>query len=326
MPKMFVVLIALLLIVLKPSLNAFEKVIIWGHKLHSSTHSYIHDGFYKGFKFLEYDTYWFDNSDNVKNFDFSNCLFITEGQVDDKIPLRKDAVYLVHNVNRNKYDSYENIAFQVYTDDVLSRTFCVKVEPFIYYDFQNKIVYMPWATDLLPSEIERIKSKLSRIKKTKNIYWIGTIGEGVFGNKPQITPFMNACQERGYTFIARNPCGTGVSKKEHIKLIKTSYMAPTIVGEWQKKVGYIPCRIFKNISYGQMGITNSRHVYELFEEKIVYNPDEYQLFLDAQKRLNSLTLSEIEELMDMVKTKHTYINRIHTLLNFLDQLRALNPK
>src|SRR5690348_13238916 len=27
-------------------LQGFEKVIIWGHKLHSHTHSYIHNGFY----------------------------------------------------------------------------------------------------------------------------------------------------------------------------------------------------------------------------------------------------------------------------------------
>ena len=41
----------------------FERVIIWGHKLHTHTHSYIHYGFYKAFKHLNYDVYWLDEDD-----------------------------------------------------------------------------------------------------------------------------------------------------------------------------------------------------------------------------------------------------------------------
>jgi len=29
-----------------------NKIIIWGHKLHSHTHSYIHSGYYEAFKKL----------------------------------------------------------------------------------------------------------------------------------------------------------------------------------------------------------------------------------------------------------------------------------
>mgnify|MGYP006419383869 CR=1 FL=1 len=46
---------------------SINKVIIWGHKLHSHTHSYIHDSFYKAFKFLGYNTYWFDENGNNNN-------------------------------------------------------------------------------------------------------------------------------------------------------------------------------------------------------------------------------------------------------------------
>ena len=56
----------------------FTKVIIWGHKLHSHTHSYIHESFYQAFKHLGYETHWVDNSDNVSSIDFSGALFITK--------------------------------------------------------------------------------------------------------------------------------------------------------------------------------------------------------------------------------------------------------
>jgi hypothetical protein len=99
-------------------------------------------------------------------------------------------------------------------------------------------------------------------------------------------------------------------------------MAPAIVGQWQKMVGYIPCRIFKNISYGQMGITNSPRVYELFEEKIIYNSDEYQLFFDARHALMRTTHKQLFELMDFVRDKHTYLNRIETLLDFFQHVKS----
>jgi Lrp/AsnC family transcriptional regulator for asnA, asnC and gidA len=36
-------------------MDTIKKVVIWGHKLHSHTHSYIHNGFYIAFKHLGYD-------------------------------------------------------------------------------------------------------------------------------------------------------------------------------------------------------------------------------------------------------------------------------
>ena len=100
-----------------------------------------------------------------------------------------------------------------------------------------------------------------------------------------------------------------------------SFLAPAIVGKWQGERGYIPCRIFINIAAGQLGVTNSRRVYELFDQKIVYNTDTYQLFSDALERLRTWSLEDQYALMDVVKNKHTYLNRIETILNFL---RILN--
>ena len=79
-----------------------EKVVIWGHKLHSHTHSYIHNAFYNAF-IRNYDTYWFDDTDDVSKFDFSNSFFITEHQVNKKIPCRTDCLYLSHFIDEGDY-------------------------------------------------------------------------------------------------------------------------------------------------------------------------------------------------------------------------------
>ena len=82
----------------------FSKVIIWGFPLHTHTHSYIHYGWVKGFTHLGYETHWFHDGDFPKGFDFSNCLFITEGYADDNIPIVESSIYFVHIArNPEKY-------------------------------------------------------------------------------------------------------------------------------------------------------------------------------------------------------------------------------
>lgn len=301
-----------------PTLH-FNKVVIWGHKLHTHTHSYINWAFHRAFASLGYETYWLDNNDVIETLDLSKALFIVEGGSDQKIPIRSDAFYIIHNCKKSKYNRAIRrnrcITLQVYTHACLSRRI-EKVAPYIYYDFHDKTVYMPWATDLLPYEIDAIKTTLSIVQKQNIAVFVGSIWDGQFGNEYQIYNFKRACSEQDVTFRHHKHC----SMQENIDVISHAYMAPSIQGPWQIDNGYIPCRIFKNISYGQMGITNSETVWELFDKKIVYNSDTYQLFYDAQQRLNTIAQDELLDLMDFVRDNHTYINRINTLLTFLEKI------
>ncbi len=320
------IILCILLAFSAPALHAdhpvrhVSKVVIWGHKLHSHTHSYIHWGFNRAFKHLGFDTYWFDNKDNVSSFDFSNSLFITEGQVDQTIPIRDDSYYVIHNCKPDKYQHLlkngHAIILQVYSHDCLKRN-----EPSFgtcfHYDLNQPIIYMPWATDLLPHEIDAIKKQLPSVVKNKNAQFNGSAGmTGIHGNRDQIEAFKKACQEQGRQFIVR---GAGsCSMEENIASIQQAYLAPALQGSWQCENGYIPCRIFKNISYGAMGLTNSKAVYDLFEGTIVYNPNAYQLFHDGQNQLKTWTLEKQYKLMDLVRDKHTYLNRIESLFSFFE--------
>jgi len=295
----------------------FNKIIIWGHKLHSHTHSYIHYCFYKAFKYLGYETLWLDNNDNIDHINFNNSLFITEGQVDGQIPLYKDCYYLLHNCYDEKYHTMSNKCnLQVYTDDVLKYNLN-KLEDFVYADYHGKCLYMPWATDLLPDEIERNKPAIPFNKNSKVINWVGSLGYGIFGNIPQINPFIETAKKNGINFQH----WASVSFDQNIELIRNSYMGVTIVGQWQHEKNYIPCRIFKNISYGQFGITNSRASNDILQGKIVYNDNTEQLFYDAKNRLEKLSLHELHSLMDFVKNKHTYLNRVENILSFIERVR-----
>lgn len=302
------------------ALNAieFDKVFIWGHKLHTHTHSYVHYGFYKAFVHLGFKTFWLDNEDDLSNYDFSKSLFITEGQVDDKMPIRADSFYIVHNCrNGQKYTntikSKHYINLYQYHD--LYEKYPTQLDQLVFADFNTGSIAIPWATDLLPNEIEANKLKIKNMCKKRKLWWIGSIGGGWAGNIDQLKPFIKACTENNIEFIQK----INVSSEENALLIQESFLAPAIVGGWQFEHDYVPCRVFKNISYGCTVMTNSKKAHELFEQRLIYNADTYQLFYDSLKSNTALSEDNILYLMDLVKNKHTYINRINTLLTFFDE-------
>src|SRR3990167_4757068 len=288
-----------------------DKVVIWGCKLHSHTHSYIHYGFDKAFRHLGYKTYWFDENDNVSDFDFKNTLFITVGLADKKIPVRDDCYYLLHNPEnpalKEMVGKKRAITFQVYTHDVLPRPGLIRLDRCTFVAKDYHCVYMPWATDLLPHEIDAIMQKVT-ISKERVLVWVGTYNNGSFGNYSELQPFIRASRKNKIGFRHINPWTQPASMEENIELIQKSYLAPAIVGAWQKEKGYIPCRIFKNISYGRLGITNSQTVFELFEGKVIYNSDTEKLFYDAYRLTPEEEKKLVLEQMQFVKERHTYLN------------------
>src|ERR1700744_2983695 len=179
-----------------------KKVVIWGYPLHSHTHSYIHYGWVKAFKYLGFATYWFHDKDypNDTQFDYENTLFITEGYADNNIPLKKSSIYFVHIcINPEKYYSKVQRFFDVRYlvnnikdcnyDYVLDKTKCSKISEVTYYDIVNntsgltkhknnplnisyEIIYICWATDLLPNEINFDWINCDR---TEKIYYIGSL-------------------------------------------------------------------------------------------------------------------------------------------------------
>ena len=299
-----------------------SQVILWGHPLHSHTHSYIHWGFQRAFQHLGYKTLWIDQRHNLTNIDFSNSLFITEGQVDRGIPILEDCYYIIHNCKTDKYrhllDNGHAIILQVYTHDCINRGEPA-FSPCFHYDLNQPIIYMPWATDLLPHEIDEVKKQISTKKPKQNIAtFVGSISQGHFGNKAQVNSFSAACKEHGITF--QHGGVNSRTMEENITLVQNALLAPALQGLWQCEKGYIPCRIFKNISYGALGLTNSKTVYELLDRKIVFNENPYHLCHDAFKKLQNWSIENQYELMDLVRDKHTYLNRIELLFSFFEMV------
>ena len=293
------------------------QVVLWGHKLHSHTHSYIHYAFVKAFTYLGYKTLWLDNTDDITNINFSNSLFITEGQVDDNIPILNDCYYVLHNCKSNKYKNItKKINLQVYTNTIPKHS--TLIENSCYYC--GDCLLMTWGTDLLPFEIDINIQKLlnNEIKYTepKTLHFIGM----------PLFPWdlaLDFCKNNNINYQQQGGFSNNVSAEENMKIIQQSYLAPSIQCQWQVENHYVPCRIFKNISYGKMGLTNNEYVYNLFNTQIFYSNNIEELMkkgVEFENMDDDYKKSKLIPLMENVRDNHTYLNRIKCMFFLLNKL------
>jgi hypothetical protein len=313
-------------------LASLRRVVVWGHPLHSHTHSYIHAAFARAFRYLGAETLWTDDRRALGQLDLAGTLFLSEGQAVAGMPLRDDCHYVLHNVDRVVYGEVARrvLALQVTTNEVRQSvtdgTGTERLNSYTYAGVSDGVahLYQPWATDLLPDEFDfdvsfpspwpkgPVASRL-RSWRTGPFYvpWVGTIGGGLHGNEDEIAGFRSACLQAGIEFRHKQ----GLSRAAHIRLVRNSFMAPAIVGTWQVEHGYIPCRIFKNVSYGRMALTNSPSAQALLDEPVLCRSDTAELFSAAMPlvRDKEVVVAQMKD----VQAHHTYLNRIATILDHL---------
>lgn len=292
----------------------YNKVVIYGHKLHSHTHSYIHEAFYNAFCNKGFETIWIDEADDLEKYDFSKSIFLTEGQVINKMPIRDDCKYLLHYVDKQKVQQLgikqENILnFRFFENSAICHE---KVNDFTFYDSKKRELWMPWAATLFPNQIDRCSEKLFNPHET-NVNFIGSIWDV---NKDYIELFQKSCKKNNKKFIWKRL----LNDKEYYYYTAKSYVTVDFRGKVHLDIGYLPCRIFKSLSFGIIPGTNSKFVKEAFGDFVYYNNDVDKLLEGTAELWGSKTKKEIRQAMDFVKDKHTYLNRIEDMLGVLREL------
>ena len=330
----------------------FRQVIVWGFPLHTHTHSYIHGAWVKTFQHLGVKVHWFHDKEYPKDFDYTNTCFITEGWADDNIPVNSSSTYFVH-IARNpaKYVNigarlieirYNNIEMHEFNYDYKLPEKAIRLSSDTLYEvlyddsavalkqgreiskINYETVYMYWATDLLPHEFNY--EDAAYIHSKKDIHYISTKNE-------KFEEFKDEAIRRGFNLIHHNPWIKPLSFEENMILMKESYCAPDFRSNgdpdnWKKygkfngnnhlDIGYIPCRVFKAISYGHTGITNSPRVKKILGEYIEYANNPSDVFEIVEKRKNDIEWRKA--CMKYVSENHTYLQRVR------DLARALNIK
>jgi len=302
-------------------LDPNQKFVIWGYTLNSHTHSYIHYGFFKALKSLGYDVRWFDDI-NI-NEDFENCIFITEANCSKNIPIIKSSKYFIHNLcdgfKKQTLINHENIYnLLVYHEEYNFPVNLASLDDYSWYDSETKTIMIMWGTDLLPEEIDKMEPIPYNISKS-DVNFIGTIqGENS-------VKFAHICADYGknfynfggYTGFSQNDDNQFYDNIESINILRKSYLSFDIRESQHLRNGYIPCRIFKNISYGMWTGSNSPKIKKFFEEHLTINENLFQLYDNLVSDYSSCSEDKIRNSMNYVRDNHTYLNRVQSLLSVL---------
>lgn len=301
------------------------KVVIWGFKLvngNSHTHSYVHAAFFHAYQFLGYQVNWFTDYDDTSSFDFSDTLFVTMGTENRKMPIRKDCWYVLHHVDFKRYidvpDRILNLkAYSVHNLKTLSDPRKISRFEFLQENFEeeglvSKCLLMPWASHLLPHEIELLPPSVIASRRSNQVYWVGSVTTGEMGNNREIGLLNDACNKVGVPLVEARVTEGWESRTA----VEISWAAPCITGGWQSNVEYLPCRAFKNASFCRVPATNSQAVKELLDGIPPYHPTDFSSIMIESRNLEEKTDASAH-LVNLIKKSHTYLNRIKLIHDVL---------
>ena len=295
-----------------------NKIVIWGLPLHSHTHSYIHDCFYSAFKSMGFDTNWVTNTHESINESFLDDSIVIACGVDcESLPVNKSAFYVLHNMEDARYRQNDNwIRLQVYTRDaLLPERQTEKIATFTYWQENGKTLYQPWATDLLPNEMIYDPCPAPEINPIIN--WVGSVTDGEQGNLHQLQAYAQSAMSLMNIQVR---VMRGLSREESIKALRSSRQAPAILGQWQCDHHYVPCRIFKNLSYGQPTFSNSEVIKEISDD-LFFEPDCSIIPLKTEEYLKNRNFALENDILNRIKNEHTYINRCQRILDIAEETR-----
>lgn len=293
-------------------------VVIWGFKSeyksqkpnHAiASHAYIHAGYHKAFHAAGYFTKWLDDSaDDAHLIPGGAIVFCMDCRI-QHLPRRPDLFYVGHNFEEKQTEGMKKrIALQYWTPDCVGTNLAST-----YVRWDGKTLYMPWATDLLPAEIgNQTYAPTNRV-----VYWTGSVwDDGGMGNVKEFGELRQALVRHNIELKHVRPLDD-----QQAEYIHNSYIAPAMQGKWQVDRGYIPCRAFKNASYGQMVVTNNPIVRELFNGYCAFGNSVGEMVDEAMKICCEPRAKLTRHAMQVVKIGHTYRHRVESLMSVVDGLR-----
>ncbi len=236
----------------------FDRLVLWGLRDEFRDMTHIFSGFRHAAERLGLDVVWVNDTETDAHAVRPGALVVAYNGASVHVPCVQGARYLLHNLGGDpllgRLPEASWLLYQVYTDDLMTADGpawgCEQWDLFTFFQRDGRALFQPWGTDLLPDEHHPpVFSGSSRV-----INWVGSVWDNELGqgNESAIAELVGVLGARGLEFRQHQ----AVAVDDMITLVRGSRIAPAFAGEWQVAQGYLPCRLFKNVSYGQLGITN----------------------------------------------------------------------
>jgi hypothetical protein len=300
-------------------LGAYKRVVVWGLRREFHTHRYIHKHFYDTLGRLGVPRLWLDDSPANQRFIESGDLVISVNVAGKHLVAKEGVDYCLHNFDPSD-DLFKRIApqntitLQVYTNSAETDS-GEQWDEVTIFGRDRRTLYQPWGTDLLYEDF-----KIPTLSRLPIMFWVGSIwnNEQNQGNLSEIAELRRALKNHGIRFTRL--CWR-VPNWVNVLAVRRSRIAPAIAGAWQVENDYLPCRMFKNISYGQLGVTNVRKFSDLLGDSFV--PGE--TIEELVDRALSLSRSEYRELASAQQERirrHTYREKLENICRALALIKT----
>jgi len=298
-------------------LKKYNKVVIWGLRTQKHTHAYIHQSFYKGFVKIGANVVWVDDEVENQSVIQKNDFVIAVNVANKNLPPLEDVYYCLHNFDDDFASSLADsriVNLQVYTNR--SEENSVKWDESTFFDAKEKILYQAWGTDLFEEEFYEPVNK----SWFKVCFWVGSIWNNELnqGNVAEITEFKRVLARKKIKFIHLHH----ISDYLNVLFTRNSRIAPAISGKWQVINNYLPCRMFKNISYGQLGISNVKKFNILFGPELSVQGATIEELVDNALSLSNSQRKEMIRGQQEIVKKHTYAHKINNILKAFEKLSS----
>ncbi len=306
----------LFLIEFYKKIKRFRKVVIWGLKTQKGTYRYIHGHFYTTLKKLNTKVVWVDDEKKNDSIIEKNDLVLSVNIAGYNLPLKKDVYYCLHNFNNtihNKIKPSHNIRLQVYTN--AAENVEEKWDEVTFFDKKTRILYQSWGANLLPWEFKKPVFN----SKSPFVFWIGSVWNNKLnqGNIKEIIVLKDILSKEKLKFIHLQ----NIPDLLNIFFVRMSRIAPAIAGKWQVDNNYLSCRMFKNISYGQLGMSNVKKFHDLFKRCSIKGNNIEELIENSlglnQNRYTEMTMEQQE-----IVKKQTYLNKIINICTAFERIES----
>ncbi len=260
---------------------------------------------------------WVEDEEKAQEFLRPGTTVIAIDIWSDWLVPRPGVDYVLHNFPADhsvfQGAAGENILrLQVWSDDAFGTPWAEARA----FDRVGRCLYQPWGTNLLAEEfMEPVFNQT-----TNTAIFVGAIwGEknwqyGELGNMRAIDELKLALSELGLKFVHF----THIPDTAAVRELRSARLAPSVAGAWQVAHGYLPCRCFKNPSYGVLMFTNVPAVNRLFGDAAVPGTSVRELVENAV-RLKQKEYVELVQAQQRVAAHYTYRESLTAIFQALEE-------
>lgn len=316
-------------------IERYRSVVVWG--VHEGTHVHIHRHFRDTIERLGVPVSWVDNIPKANRALEPGSLVIAAWD-SSHLAYREDVDYCLHNWFMDGVDKVApNVVYlQVYLDLAGRRweNMGPTLDTHPYYDslapeaadYEHwgpvtvwnsylHVLCQPWGTPVFAEDFGPPAAR----PIDSHVGFVGSVwdnDEGM-GNVRVMAEVADWCRDHGLILLVRD----GVADEDAEKLLKRCRWAPSIGGEFQAECDQLPCRGFKNISYGRLGFTNLAGYGRLLGDCAIVKRSIPELF-DAVASMSVNDEIDFVRAQQHIVREHTYVERLAAICRALEEAHA----